>query len=75
MIVGTPKEIKDNEYRVAVVPAGVEQLRELGHTVLIERSAGQGTGIGDDEYRKAGAEILDSALEIWGRSDLIVKVK
>jgi len=75
MIVGTPKEIKDNEYRVGVVPAGVERLTELGHTVLVERSAGQGTGISDKEYRDAGAEIVDSPAEIWRRADLIVKVK
>ncbi|MDH7480895.1 MAG: alanine dehydrogenase [Armatimonadota bacterium] len=75
MIIGTPKEIKDNEYRVALVPAGVEQLVEMGHKVLIERDAGQGTGITDDEYRKAGAEIVDSATEVWSRADFIVKVK
>ncbi|MCL6588640.1 MAG: alanine dehydrogenase [Firmicutes bacterium] len=75
MIIGTPKEIKDNEYRVALVPAGVEQLVEMGHTVLVEHDAGQGTGITDDEYRKAGAEVVDSAVEVWSRADFIVKVK
>lgn len=75
MIVGTPKEIKADEYRVALVPAGVERLTKAGHNVLIERSAGLGTGIPDDEYEGAGAEIVESPEEIYERADLIVKVK
>ncbi|MBP6965058.1 MAG: alanine dehydrogenase [Armatimonadetes bacterium] len=75
MIVGTPREIKDNEYRVGLVPAGVELLAKAGHTVLIERSAGVGTGISDEEYRHAGAEIVGGAEEVYSRSDMIVKVK
>jgi len=75
MIVGTPKEIKDDEYRVALVPAGVEQLRKAGHDVLIESSAGLGTGISDEEYREAGAEIVQTPDEVYRRTDLIVKVK
>ena len=75
MIVGTPKEIKDDEYRVALVPAGVEQLRRAGHTVLIEASAGLGTGVSDDEYSEAGAEIVTSPEEIYRRADMVIKVK
>lgn len=75
MVVGTPKEIKADEYRVAMVPAGVEQIKKAGHSVLIERGAGVGTGISDDAYREAGAEIVDTAAEVYARSDMIVKVK
>ena len=75
MIVGTPKEIKEDEYRVAFVPAGVEQLRKAGHQVLIERSAGVGAWVTDDEYRKAGAEIVETAEEVYRRAEMIVKVK
>lgn len=75
MIVGTPKEIKDDEYRVALVPAGVEQLVKAGHEVLIEKCAGVGTGISDTEYRHAGAEVVDTAEEVYRRADMIVKVK
>jgi len=75
MIVGTPKEVMHTEYRVALVPAGVEQLRKAGHTVLVERSAGLGTGISDDEYSNAGAEMVGEAAEVYSRVDLVVKVK
>jgi alanine dehydrogenase len=75
MIVGTPKEVKDNEFRVGLVPAGVKALTNASHTVLIEAGAGEGSGITDDEYRAAGAQIVDSAQEIWGRADMVIKVK
>jgi alanine dehydrogenase len=75
MIIGTPKEMKEAEYRVALVPAGVELLCQAGHRVLVERSAGLGTGIPDKEYRSAGAEIVGSAEEIYRAADLIIKVK
>ena len=75
MIIGTPKEIKDWEYRVALVPAGVEQLTKAGHRVLIESSAGVGTGISDEEYRKAGAEVVGAAEEVYRDAELVVKVK
>lgn len=75
MIVGVPKEIKDAEYRVAIVPAGVEQLKKAGHTVLIEKSAGVGSGISDADYQKAGAEIVDKAADVFAKADMIVKVK
>jgi len=75
MIVGVPKEIKNNEYRVALVPAGAEMLVEDGHAVLVEAGAGLGTGIEDAEYVAAGAEIVRDAGDVFRRSDMIVKVK
>jgi alanine dehydrogenase len=75
MIVGVPKEIKTDEYRVAMIPVGVEELTRGGHKVLIQAGAGQGSGIADDRYAMHGAEIVADAADIWSRSDLIVKVK
>ena len=75
MIVGLPKEIKDNEYRVGLTPAGVRALTDAGHDVFVEKNAGEGSGFGDDLYEKAGAQIIDSADDVWGRADMIVKVK
>ncbi len=75
MVIGVPKEIKPDEYRVAMVPSGVEILTQHGHTVLVERSAGDGTGIPDEEYEKAGAKVVDKASEVWSQAELIVKVK
>lgn len=74
-IVGVPKEIKTDEYRVAMIPVGVEELTRAGHTVLIQAGAGQGSGIADEQYAAHGAEIVADAGEIWARADLIVKVK
>lgn len=75
MIVGVPKEIKADEYRVAMLPVGVEELTLAGHSVLVEAGAGLGSGIADSSYEAAGATILSETAEIWSRSDLIVKVK
>jgi alanine dehydrogenase len=75
MIVGVPKETKADEYRVAMLPVGVEELTQLGQTVLIESGAGLGSGIVDAHYATAGASIVERAAEIWKRADLIVKVK
>jgi alanine dehydrogenase len=75
MIVGVTKEIKTDEYRVAMIPVGVEELTRLGHRVLIQAGAGQGSGISDDQYASLGAEIVPEAANIWGRADLVVKVK
>ncbi|MEA2630153.1 MAG: alanine dehydrogenase, partial [Chloroflexota bacterium] len=75
MIVGVPREIKADEYRVAMLPVGVEELTQLGHTVLIESGAGLGSGIADARYAAAGASIEGRAADVWSRSDLIVKVK
>ncbi|HEY6565379.1 MAG TPA: alanine dehydrogenase [Pirellulaceae bacterium] len=75
MIVGVPKEIKEHEYRVSLLPVGVEDLVRAGHEVLIERTAGLGSGILDADYERSGAHLCDSAEEIWAKADLIVKVK
>ena len=74
MIVGVPKEIKTAEHRVALVPAGAHALRGDGHTVLVEQGAGLGSGFADDTYRAEGASIVGAA-ELWGRAELILKVK
>jgi len=73
--VGVPKEIKNHEYRVAITPIGVHELTAHGHEVLIEKSAGVGSSIADEEYVAAGATILDSADDVWGSVDLVLKVK
>jgi alanine dehydrogenase len=75
MIVGVTKEIKTDEYRVGMIPVGVEELTRLGHKVLIESGAGQGSGISDDQYASLGAEITTDSKEIWRRADIVVKVK
>ena len=75
MIVGLPKEIKDNEYRVGLTPAGVRALTDADHQVIVEKSAGEGSGFEDALYQKAGAQIIDSADEVWARAEMIVKVK
>ena len=75
MIIGVPKEIKEEEYRVALLPSTAKELVKKGHQVLIEKDAGVGSGIKDKEYLKAGAEILNKAEEIFKRAELIVKVK
>ena len=75
MLVGVPKEIKNNENRVAMTPAGVHELTQRGHKVLIEKSAGVGSGFSDDDYKKAGAEIAPDAAKVWAEAEMIVKVK
>jgi alanine dehydrogenase len=75
MIVGIPKEIKDHEYRVSLTPDGAAVLKQAGHDILLEPSAGQGSGFGDEEYRKAGASIAGSKDEVFKKAELIVKVK
>jgi len=75
MIVGVAKEIKDHETRVGLVPAGVTALREAGHKVFFEKSAGAGSAIPDKDYIDAGGELVATAAELWGKSDLVVKVK
>ncbi len=75
MIVGVPKEIKEGENRVAATPAGVHAFVAAGHRVVVERAAGRASGIGDPEYKKAGAEVLDTAAEVWGQAEMILKVK
>lgn len=75
MIVGLPKEIKDNEYRVGLTPAGVRALSDSHHQVIVERTAGEGSGFDDALYQRAGAQIIDSADDVWAKADMIVKVK
>ena len=75
MVIGVPKETKPDEYRVAMTPSGVEVLAQHGHTVLIERGAGDGTGIPDCEYEAAGAQVVDTPAEVWRNAEMIVKVK
>lgn len=75
MIVGIPKEIKADEYRVSMIPVGIEELTKAGHKVLVQSGAGVGSGIADDQYAACGAEIVDLAANVWKRSDLIIKVK
>ncbi|HEY3330350.1 MAG TPA: alanine dehydrogenase [Capsulimonadaceae bacterium] len=75
MVIAVPKEVKDNENRVAVVPSGVEILCAHGHKVVVESGAGAGTGILDAEYQAAGAEIVPSASDAWGTADIVCKVK
>ncbi|GHJ38589.1 alanine dehydrogenase [Streptomyces sp. TS71-3] len=75
MKVGIPREVKNNEFRVALTPAGAHELVRNGHQVLIERNAGAGSSITDDEYIAAGARIVDTADEVWAAADLLLKVK
>lgn len=75
MIVGVPREIKQDEYRVAMLPVGVEELTHAGHRVLVERGAGHGSGVPDELYEENGAELVDSATSIFETADLVVKVK
>ncbi len=75
MIIGVPKEIKNNENRVALTPAGVVAFRKAGHQVVIEKNAGVGSGISNEEYIAAGAEILDTPAEVFTSAEMIMKVK
>ena len=75
MIVGVPKEIKPDEYRVGLTPAGAEILAQAGHQVLIETQAGVGSGITDDQYARSGGKIVDAAADVWQRAELVIKVK
>ena len=75
MLIGVPKEIKPDEYRVALTPAGAEMLTRGGHELVVEKGAGLGSGFTDDFYENAGATILDSADEVWAKADMIMKVK
>src|SRR5437764_10679476 len=75
MIIGIPKEIKEQEQRVALLPSAADQLARHGHSVVVEKNAGIGSGYPDEEYVKAGAEVVDQAKEVFARVDMIVKVK
>jgi alanine dehydrogenase len=75
MKIGLPKEIKDNEYRVGLTPAGVNALVHAGHDVFVQKTAGNGSGFSDEQYVNAGGKMLDTADDIWAEGDMIVKVK
>ena len=75
MLIGIPKEIKEREYRVSLVPAGVKTLVNAGHRVFVETMAGQGSGVSDEDYLRAGAEVRESNTEIWDEAEMIMKVK
>lgn len=75
MIIGVPKEVKDHETRVGLVPSGVSALLEAGHAVLVQAGAGQGSAIPDEQYVTAGARVLPAAAEVWNQADLVIKVK
>ncbi|MBI4755283.1 MAG: alanine dehydrogenase [Betaproteobacteria bacterium] len=75
MIIGTPRETKNHEYRVGLTPAGAHVLVEAGHAVLVERAAGSRAGFSDGEYQRVGARIVDSPAALWGQAELVVKVK
>ncbi|SMB89111.1 L-alanine dehydrogenase [Thermanaeromonas toyohensis ToBE] len=75
MIIGLPREIKPQEHRVGLTPAGVDALVRAGHQVIVERGAGEGSGFSDKDYHQAGAQILTEASQVWAEADMIVKVK
>jgi alanine dehydrogenase len=75
MIIGVPKEIKNNENRVAITPAGVMSFVQAGHTVLVEKDAGIGSGFTNEDYASAGAQIIEQAQDVWTNADMIMKVK
>ena len=75
MRISVPTEIKDNEYRVALTPAGVHDLVASGHQVYVQRGAGAGSSMADAEYEAAGATLLGDAADVWARAELLLKVK
>ena len=75
MLIGVPKEIKNHEYRIGLTPAGARELASNGHQVMVQRDGGKAIGLTNEMYQKAGAEIVDSAEEIFARADMIIKVK
>ncbi|MBV8207765.1 MAG: alanine dehydrogenase, partial [Acidobacteria bacterium] len=72
MIIGVPKEVKDHESRVGIVPSGVKALADAGHTVLVEAGAGELSSLPDSEYKEAGARIVAGAHEVWSRAEMVV---
>src|SRR5207237_9691769 len=75
MIIGVPKEVKDQESRVGIVPSGVKALVDAGHKVVVETKAGALSSMPDEDYKQAGATILNSAAEVWSKAEMLVKVK
>src|SRR5215510_10669228 len=75
MLIGVPKEVRDHETRVGIVPSGVKALVDAGHKVVVETNAGALSPMPDEDYKSAGAEIVGSAAEVWKQADMVVKVK
>jgi alanine dehydrogenase len=75
VLIGVPREVKPDEYRVALTPAGAEDLARAGHSLIVERDAGVGSGFTDDFYERAGARVVDSADQVWAEAEMILKVK
>jgi alanine dehydrogenase len=75
VIVGVPREVKDNEFRVALTPEGARELTDAGHTVLVQEGAGEGSSLPEDRYKRAGAQFVGSAEDVWRQADMILKVK
>src|SRR6202167_1229466 len=75
MIVGVPKERMDDEYRVAITPAGVRELTSAGHTVYVEQGAGTGSALADEDFVRTGASIVHVPEDVWAQADLVLKVK
>ena len=75
MKVGVPKEVKNHEYRVAITPVGVHELTAHGHQVFVERGAGLGSAVPDEEYAAAGATLLDEADDVWAEAETVLKVR
>src|SRR5690349_1223657 len=75
MRIGIPTEVKNNEFRVAITPAGVAELTRRGHEVMIQAGAGEGSSISDNDFKAAGAEIISGADHVWDQAELVLKVK
>ena len=75
MKIGCPKEIKSQEFRVGIIPAAVKAYVDAGHEVFVQEGAGIGSGVADEQYQQAGARVCPTADEVWGASDMIIKVK
>ena len=75
LIVGVPKEVKDNEYRVALTPEGARELTHAGHRVLVQKGAGEGSSLYEQRYERAGADMIDTADQVWRQAEMILKVK
>lgn len=75
MLIGVPKEIKSQEFRIGITPAGVQELVQNGHQIMVEKNGGLGIGVSDEEFKAAGALIIDTAQEIFSKAEMVVKVK
>src|SRR6516162_1259335 len=75
MVIGVPREVKDHETRVGLVPSAAAALVEAGHTVIVQSTAGEGSSLSDEEYESVGARVIPEAADVWSEAELIVKVK